>query len=137
MTDSQKLDLLLQKMNYEEHFDRLEERMGRLEEHSDQFSEHFDRLEERMGRLEECFDRLEERFDQSDDRIAHIELHLENKTDHNIQLLAENFIDLVNKLNQAIPAADKNLAYKVKVTYLIDEVNKLRENVEAIRRKIA
>ncbi len=123
MTDSQKLDLLLQKMNYEEYFDRLEECTGRLGNRFDQFSERFDRLEERMGR--------------SDDRIAHIELHLENKTDHNIQLLAENFIDLVNKLNQAIPAADKNLAYEVKVTYLIDEVNKLRENVEAIRRKIA
>lgn len=96
-----------------------------------------DRLEERVTRLEERVTQLEEHVDQLDGRITHIELHLENKTDHNIQLLAENFIDLINKLNQAIPAADKSLAYEVKVTYLIDEVNKLRENVEEIRSKIA
>lgn len=65
-------------------------------------------------------------------RVTSIELHLENDTDKNIQLLAENFIELTNKLNQAIPAADKNLAYEVKVNYLIREVDKLKENVASI-----
>lgn len=70
-------------------------------------------------------------------RVTSIELHLENDTDKNIQLLAENFIDLTNKLNQAIPAADKNLAYEVKVNYLIREVDKLKENVASIISRIA
>ncbi len=60
-------------------------------------------------------------------RTINIELHLENTTDKNIQLLAENFIELSNKLNQAIPAADKNLAYEVKVNYLLEEVDKLKK----------
>lgn len=70
-------------------------------------------------------------------RTTSIELHLENSTDRNIQLLAENFIELTNKLNKAIPAADKNLAYEVKVNYLIEEVDKLKQNVAMIRDKTA
>ena len=70
-------------------------------------------------------------------RTTNIELHLENSTDRNIQLIAENFIELTNKLNQAIPAADKNLAYEVKVNYLVEEVDKLKQDVAKIRDKTA
>ena len=62
-------------------------------------------------------------------RTANIELHLENGTDKNIQLIAENFIELTNKLNQAIPVADKNLAYEVKVNYLAEKVQALEKEI--------
>lgn len=74
---------------------------------------------------------------EMNDRITNIELHLENVTDWNIRLIAENFIELTNKLNQAIPAADKNLAFEVKVNYLAVEVERLKEAVAAIRDRIA
>ncbi len=70
-------------------------------------------------------------------KVTCIELHLENSTDHNIQLIAENFIDLTNKLNQAIPAADNNRMYEVKVNYLIEEVKKLADEVSKIKEKTA
>lgn len=70
-------------------------------------------------------------------RVTNMELHLENSTDRNIQLIAENFIELTKKLNQAIPVADKNLAYEVKVNYLLEEVDKLKENVEEIRKQVS
>ena len=70
-------------------------------------------------------------------RTTNIELHLENTTDKNIQLIAENFIELTNKLNQAIPAADKNLAYEVKVNYLVSEVDKLKREIAELKSKIA
>ena len=54
--------------------------------------------------------------------MAGTQMHIENVTDRNIQLIAENFINLTNKLDEAIPAADKSLAYEVKVNYLIEEV---------------
>lgn len=54
--------------------------------------------------------------------MASTQMHMENVTDRNIQLIAENFINLTNKLDEAIPAADKSLAYEVKVNYLIEEV---------------
>ena len=74
---------------------------------------------------------------EMNDRITNIELHLENVTDWNIRLIAENFIELTNKLNQAIPAAAKNLAFEVKVNYLAVEVERLKEAVAAIRDRIA
>ncbi|MDE6893484.1 MAG: hypothetical protein K2P50_16965 [Lachnospiraceae bacterium] len=70
-------------------------------------------------------------------RVTGVELHIENVTDKNIQLIAENFVELTNKLNQAIPVADKNLAYEVKVNYLISEVNKLKTEVAAIKDRTA
>ncbi len=70
-------------------------------------------------------------------RTTNIELHLENTTDKNIQLIAENFVELTSRLNQAIPAADKNLAYEVKVNYLVDEVDKLKREIAELKSKIA
>lgn len=70
-------------------------------------------------------------------RTTNIELHLESNTDKNIQLIAENFIELKKKLNQAIPVADKNLAYEVKVNYLACEVDKLKKEIAELKGKIA
>ena len=70
-------------------------------------------------------------------RVSNIEVHLENVTDKNIMLLAENFIDLTNKLNQAVPAADKNRAYEVKVNYVLEEIDKLKQNVSKLMGKPA
>lgn len=68
---------------------------------------------------------------------TNIKLHLENATDKNIQLIAENFIELTNKLNQAIPVADKNLAYEVKVNYLVEKVETLEKEIDKLKSKIA
>ncbi len=65
-----------------------------------------------------------------DKRVTGISVHLENVTDKNIQLLAENFVDLTDKLNRAIPVADKNLAYEVKVNYLLERVALLEEKMQ-------
>lgn len=66
-------------------------------------------------------------------RVTKIELHLENATDKNIQLLAENFIELTDKLNRAVPAADNNRAYEVKVNYLIERVSSLEKEMAELK----
>ena len=68
-------------------------------------------------------------------RMTKIELHLEDRTDRNIELLAENHITLIDKLNQAIPAANKNLTYEVKVNYLLDRVSVLEKKVQVLETK--
>lgn len=69
--------------------------------------------------------------------ITRLRLHLENTTDKNIQLLAENHIELTKKLNQAISVADNNLAFEVKMSYLHEKVDKLEQEVADIKSKIA
>lgn len=60
-------------------------------------------------------------------KVAGIGMHIENCTDKNVQLLAENFIELTKKLNMAIPAAHNNYTYEIKVNYLLEEVDKIKE----------
>lgn len=69
--------------------------------------------------------------------IANINLHFENVTDKNIQLLAENHTVLVNKLNQAIPVANNNIAYEVKVNYLIEKIDKFEKELSDLKSRIA
>lgn len=68
-------------------------------------------------------------------QVSQTQLHLENATDRNIQLLAENHSNLIDKLNQAIPVADKNLTYEVKVNYLLERVSTLEKKVQILEAK--
>ena len=92
-------------------------------------------LKNRIGCLEDRMLILEKRMDKMECVLHKINLHLETETDPGVQLIAESHIDLTRKLNEAIPAADKNLAYEVKVNYLIGEVRELREDVEMLKAK--
>ena len=65
-----------------------------------------------------------------DRRLTSLVLHVENGTDKNIQLVAENFVELTKKLNEAISVADNRIAYEVKVNYAVDELNKLKKKLK-------
>lgn len=80
---------------------------------------------------------MKEDLGETNRRLTKLKLHIENATDKNIQLFAENFVELTKKLNQAIPVADKNLAYEVKVNYLLEEIDKLKADVAELKNKIA
>ena len=71
------------------------------------------------------------------DRVAGIELHLENITDWNIRLLAENHLALVDKLNAAVRVSDKTTLYEIQVRILTEKVNVLSKEVVDLKRKIA
>ena len=69
--------------------------------------------------------------------VAEMKLPLENETNHNIQLLAENHCDLVDKLNQAIPVADKALLNEVQISGLRIRVDSLEKEVAEMKDRIA
>ena len=145
MTDSQKLDLILSEVIgmkgdvavLKEDMAVLKEDVAVLKEDVAILKEDVAVLKEDVAVLKEKVSVLEQRVGNIEQRVTGIEVHLENQTDKNIQLIAENFIELTNKLNQAIPVADKNLAYEVKVNYLAIEFDKLKKEVAEIKRKIA
>ena len=66
-----------------------------------------------------------------------LELTLENETNHNIQLLAENHMNLVNKLNEAIRVQDKSILYEVQVSGLKAKIEHLEREIQDIKSKIA
>ena len=57
-------------------------------------------------------------------KTTDLALHLENVTDRNIELLAENHLSLVDKLNEAVKTADKE-----KVDKLSNEVANLKGQI--------
>lgn len=63
-------------------------------------------------------------------KVAGIGVHIENCTDRNVQLLADHLIEMTKEINMAIPAADNNRAYEVKVNYLLLEVEKIKKTIE-------
>ena len=82
-------------------------------------------------------DSLESRVAKLEQTVSTIKLHLENITDKNISILAENHLMLVQKLNQAVEYSDKNRIYEVKVNYLEEDVKFLKSEVEKINARIA
>ena len=128
MTDSEKLDLLLSEMQgmKAEMRGMKAEMQGMKAEMQDMKAEMKDRLSV-----------VEDKVSALENKVVNISLHIENVTDKNIQLIAENFIELTKKLNAAIPAADKNLAYEIKVNYLTERVQKLEEQVAELISKTA
>ncbi len=152
MTDSQKLDLILSEVIgmkgdvavlkedmavLKEDVAVLKEDVAVLKEDVAVLKEDVAVLKEDVAVLKEKVSVLEQRVDNIEQRVTGIEVHLENQTDKNIQLIAENFIELTNKLNQAIPVADKNLAYEVKVNYLIEKVQFLEKDFQEFKYQMA
>lgn len=80
---------------------------------------------------------LNDRVEKLEQRITSVELTLENVTNHNIQLLAENHINLVDKLNQAIRVQDKSILYEVQVSDLRSRVEFLEKEFAEMKTKIA
>ena len=138
MTDSQKLDLILSEViGMKGDVAVLKEDMAVLKEDVAVLKEDVAILKEDVAVLKERVSVLEQRVTGIEQRVTGIEVHLENQTDKNIQLIAENFIELTNKLNQAIPVADKNLAYEVKVNYLIEKVQFLEKDFQEFKYQMA
>ena len=52
-------------------------------------------------------------------RVTGIEITLENETNKNIKLLAENHGNLIDKLNQAIKVSDKTAIYEIQVNIIL------------------
>lgn len=65
-----------------------------------------------------------------------IRLHIENVTDKNISLLAENYCNLVQKLDENNKVTDNQLAYQIKVNYLISDMEKMKQEVAEIKKHI-
>ncbi len=66
-----------------------------------------------------------------------IKLHLENVTDRNISILAENHGYLVKKFNEAVEAAHNNHVNAVQTSYLIEHVANLENRMQAVEKNMA
>lgn len=80
---------------------------------------------------------IKEDLESLQDSVTDIRLHLENVTDRNISLLAENYSNLVRKLDENNKVTDTQLAYQIKVNSLMEDVKILKKEIEKLKSKIA
>lgn len=69
-------------------------------------------------------------------RVTGIELKLEEEIRHNIQLIAENHSNLVDKLNQAIRVTDKTLIWEVQLSGFKIRLEKLEEEFAELKNRL-
>ena len=71
------------------------------------------------------------------EEVNGVKLHLENVTDRNISILAENHGYLVKKFNEAVEAAHNNHVNTVQTSYLIEHVANLENRMQAVEKNMA
>ena len=80
-------------------------------------------LEDRMERMEKNQERFEE---ETRNNFADLRLHLENITDRNISILAENHLNLINKMDVSATWMNRIMINEIKMNALTDQVARLQ-----------
>ena len=126
MTDSEKLDLLLEK------FGGMEKRMDSIEKHMDSMEKRMDVMEKRMDVMEKRMDVMEKRMDSMETDIASIkldikEMHVEIESDltHRIGLIADGHAMLTDKIDSAVKPYSVMELMQLKISILEEKVRKL------------
>ncbi|MBO5371520.1 MAG: hypothetical protein J6A75_02255 [Lachnospiraceae bacterium] len=116
MTDSEKLDLLLNKVcSLENRFDGLENR--------------FDGLENRFDGLENRFDGLENEVGELKNDVKKVKVVLENEIRVNIQRVAEGHLDLSRNLHEAMKPSNEVEMLAIKVRMLESDMLELKRKI--------
>ena len=89
----------------------------------DGFESQMDKFESQMNRMEESQKRFEE---ETRNNFADIKLHLENITDRNISILAENHLNLINKMDVSATWMNRIMINEVKMNALTYQVARLQ-----------
>lgn len=125
MTDRQILEAILAEVKgFGIRMDGFEGRMDGFESQMDGFESRMDGFESRMDRMEKCQERFEE---ESRNNFADIKLHLENTTDKNLSILAENYQNVIDKMNVPITWMNRVMMNEIRINSLTDQVAKLQE----------
>lgn len=94
-------------------------------------------MKDDMQSMKEDVQNLKEDVQAVKQKVTSIEVSLENETNHNIQILAENHINIVDKLNEAIRVQDKSILYEVQISGLKTRLDVLERELKEIKSKIA
>ena len=94
-------------------------------------------IEGKVTGLEEKVSAIQKISAETQKELTEVKMHIENVTDKNITLLAENYCNLVNKLDENNKVTDVQLAYQIKVNFLIDDMEKMKKEIAELKSRIA
>ena len=132
MTDRQILeDILAEVKGLGTRMDGFESKMDGFKGRMDGFESRMDRFESKMDGFESWMDRMEKRQDRFEEEtrnnFADIKLHLENITDRNLSIIAENYQNLIDKMNVPITWMNRVMMNEMRINSLTDRVTRLEQ----------
>lgn len=105
MTDSEKLDLILSEMQT---------------------------MKSDMDIMKSDMDTMKKDIQETKQKVTGIELHLENVTDRNIQVIAESHFNVARRIDNVLKVENEKEMLIIKVNILEDELRKLKEKIDKI-----
>ena len=133
-----KLEPVMQKLTgLEDKMTGVEDKMSGLENRMTGMEDRTSGIEGKAAGLEEKVSAIQKITAETKNELTEVKLHIENVTDKNITLLAENYCNLVNKLDENNKVTDVQLAYQIKVNFLIDDMEKMKKEIAQLKSHIA
>lgn len=112
MTDSQKLDLLLEKIDaHDRRFDQIDQRFEKIDQR-------LETMDGRIGNLETQMTGVNNRLERLEDEVSSISVIMENEIRRNIEIVAEGHMDLVRKMNEVLSKTETIEQLSVRVGVL-------------------
>ncbi len=84
-------------------------------------------MKQDMQGMKQDMQEMKQNMQDMSERITALDLHIENETDRNIRLLAENHIDIIRKLNNVVDAHTKDLIFEIEISDLKTRVKRLED----------
>ena len=133
-----KLEPVMQKLTgLEDKMTGMEDKLSGLENRISGLEDRTSGIEGKAAGLEEKVSAIQKITAETKNELTEVKLHIENVTDKNITLLAENYCNLVNKLDENNKVTDVQLAYQIKVNFLIDDMEKMKKEIAQLKSHIA
>ena len=134
----EKLKPVTQKLTgLEDKMTGMEDKMSGLESRILGLEDKTSGIEGKVTGLEEKVSAIQKISAETQKELTEVKMHIENVTDKNITLLAENYCNLVNKLDENNKVTDVQLAYQIKVNFLIDDMEKMKKEIAELKSHIA
>ena len=115
----------------------MEDRMTGIEDRMTGIEDRMTGIEGKVTGLEEKMSAVQKITADTREELTQVKLHIENVTDKNITLLAENYCNLVKKLDENNKITDVQLAYQIKVNYLMEDMEKMKKEIAELKSRIA
>ena len=111
MTESEKTDLILEKLN--------------------DIDKRLDGVDKRLEGVDKCLDGVDKRLDSVETDIRSMKLQLENEISRNIKIVAEGHLDLSRNLHEAMKPSNTLEMLQVQVNMLESKVRELERKAIA------
>ena len=114
--------------------DAIEQRMDAMEQRIDSLEQHVDSLEQHVDSLGRHVIILDNRINALEQSFIVFRIHIENETDRNIAIIAENHLNLNRKLNEALFNSDEISLYRTALNILSNRTDKLEQDVTFLKK---